>query len=617
MGAVALVGRHEAVEVTFHDGRAQPFVVLHGFLAVGQVVAAHVAELDVEAELAHHGHVGAELDAGVLVPRGDVRAHRLGGVEERVAVLDEQPLQGVGVVAGPEFGEVLQRLIVDAAASAGAEHHRQVGVFGLDAVEHLVEAAHVVHVEVGLLVLQVGRVDVGDGAVAVPLEIGDARVLGHQPVHYAEHEVLDFRVGQVEHHLVAEVVFVAVGQMDDPVLVLLVQFAFGIDHFRFDPDAELDVAFGRLVHQFLDAVGQLVFRLLPVAQPLGVAVAFVLVAEPSVVEQEHVHAQFHGVVHQADQFVLVEVESRGFPVVQQGHAVALPVLELVFAGPVVEVAAGLSASAVAVGEVEVRRAEGLALGQLVFREIRVDAGDDAQVFLVVHLEGETEVAGPAQRAEDDFPFVLRRLFVEREDEHGRGEHVGARTQLGVEHLLAEVERRGAHGRLINPVAGELGEVVGRTAEVEHGGSVAFQLERFLLLVADFGEGLDDVLLRVGHVVQLHRHGILVVLQGDDGLVHSRLYAFGRVRHVFEQQRGVGVVVAHLDGRLEIVFHAVGQVGFRTLGQVLQVAFVGEPLAQVRLVEPSPVFGPEYESDAVRVDLDELIGGCRGCQREQA
>ena len=76
-------------------------------------------------------------------------------------------------------------------------------------------------------------------------------------------------------------------------------------------------------------------------------------------------------------------------------------------------------------------------------------------------------------------------------------------------------------------------------------------------------------------------------------------------------------MAHFDGRFEIVFHAVGQVGFRTLGQVLQVAFVGEPLAQVRLVEPSAVFGPEYESDAVRIDLDELIGGCRGCQREQA
>ena len=80
---------------------------------------------------------------------------------------------------------------------------------------------------------------------------------------------------------------------------------------------------------------QLVLCLVPVSQSLGVAVAFVFVSEPSVVEQEHIHAQFYGIAHQFYQLVLVEVEVGGFPVVEQGHAVFLAVLELVFACPVV------------------------------------------------------------------------------------------------------------------------------------------------------------------------------------------------------------------------------------------------------------------------------------------
>ena len=317
-------------------------------MAIGKVVAAHVAELDVETELAHHGHVRAEFDARVLVPCGHVGAHGLGRIEERVTVLDEQALYGVGVVAGPELCEVLQCLVVDTAATAGAKHHRQFGIFGLDAVEHLVQSTHIVHIEMSLLVFQIRRVDIGNRTVAVPLEISDARIFGHQPVYYTEDEILYFGVAQVEHHLVAEIILIAVGQVNHPIFMLFVKFAFGAHHFRLYPNTEFDVAFGCFVYQFLDAMRQLVLCLVPVSQSLGVAVAFVFVSEPSVVEQEHIHTQFYGIAHQFYQLVLVEVEVGGFPVVEQGHAVFLAVLELVFACPVVEVAAGLSASAVAV-----------------------------------------------------------------------------------------------------------------------------------------------------------------------------------------------------------------------------------------------------------------------------
>ena len=71
--------------------------------------------------------------------------------------------------------------------------------------------------------------------------------------------------------------------------------------------------------------------------------------------------------------------------------------------------------------------------------------------------------------------------------------------------------------------------------MQHGRSIAFQFQRFLFLMADFGEGFDNVFFGIGHIMQLHGDGVFVVLQGDDRFVHSRLYVLGRVRHVFEQQ----------------------------------------------------------------------------------
>ena len=197
---VALVGRDQAIHVAVEDDGLEAIVGLDGLLAELDLVVLEVAALDVEAQLAHARHIDAELDARLLVPSGDVGALRLGGIDARETILDVETLDGVGVVAGPELGEVAQCLIVDAPATARAQHHGQVGVLGPDALEHAVQAAHIVDIEVLLLVLEMGREDVGDGTVAIPLEEGYLRIGCHEPVDHAEHMVLHLRVAQVQHH---------------------------------------------------------------------------------------------------------------------------------------------------------------------------------------------------------------------------------------------------------------------------------------------------------------------------------------------------------------------------------------------------------------------------------
>ena len=78
-----------------------------------------------------------------------------------------------------------------------------------------------VDVEVALVALVVRRVNVGDRAVAVPLKVGHLGVFGHDAVNHAKHVVLHLGVGNVEHQLVAVVVSVAVGLLNNPVGVFL------------------------------------------------------------------------------------------------------------------------------------------------------------------------------------------------------------------------------------------------------------------------------------------------------------------------------------------------------------------------------------------------------------
>ncbi|MNL40029.1 hypothetical protein D3C87_1623490 [compost metagenome] len=60
--------------------------------------------------------------------------------------MHENPFERVGVVAGPELGEIFQCLVIDAAAAARAEHHRYFRVFGAEFFEDFVQAFHIIHI---------------------------------------------------------------------------------------------------------------------------------------------------------------------------------------------------------------------------------------------------------------------------------------------------------------------------------------------------------------------------------------------------------------------------------------------------------------------------------------
>ena len=265
---------------------------------------------------------------------------------------------------------------------------------------------------------------------------------------------------------------------------------------------------------------QLAGGLLPVAQALMVAAAGILVAKPAVVEQEHVHTQAHGIVHQAHQLLLVEVKEGGFPVVEQGHAVALAVFQAVLTCPAVQVAAGLATSLCAQREDEVGCDKSLAGLQLVGREVGIDARNQAQTVVLVHIEGEAVVACPCQGAHQHIACGLGRLTAQRELEERGHEHAGATAQLGVEHLLAKVQLALAHIHLVGPVAAELGEPVLATVERQQTRGIVVKCHSTLLAVDNLAVRYNDILVGIGIEDKPHRHGILVIAQGEHRLASA-------------------------------------------------------------------------------------------------
>ena len=184
-------------------------------------------------------------------------------------------------------------------------------------------------------------------------------------------------------------------------------------------------------------------------------------------------------------------------------------------------------------------------------------------------------------------------------------HGGAAAEFGVDDFFAELELLARHLRFARPVAAELRQVVGSVAEVEHRGGVGRELDGLLLLMTDFAPGLDDVFLRVGHVVERYVDGVFVVFQIDGGF-RAAGYRFGARRNVVEVGGGVAVGVRNAQSRLKVVLIARAAVHFPAAfgdaavragmyGPVhlAEFLFVAQLVAQVSLIETSVVTYLQY------------------------
>ena len=553
-----------------------------------------------------------------MVGRGrDVRTHHDGGVEKARAVLDAGARKRLGVVARPHFVEILQGAVLHAAAARGAGLDQHVGVFGADAFHHLVEALRVVDPEARLLVgREVGRTHVVGVAVGVPLDVVDLVREFHRVVEDSEHEVLHLGVREVEQPLVAGRGRFALRRTDDPVGVLLGQLALGVDHLRFDPDAELQSLRVGVGGDVVDAFGEFRGVHLPVAQSGVGVVARVFVAEPAVVEDEHFQSHRGRVVDHLFQDLGVELEVGAFPAVEQRGDDLVAVVDAVVARPVVEVARGAARAAERVGVDHFGRGERLARAEPVLRGVGVGAGQDGQHVEFVDLEVEAEISAPGQRSGDDFAAGLaERIAVQREQERrvfgvGRA-HLARRLDA----FRSVGQQRVVDLRFTRPGPVEVRQEVFVGLQRERRGVEAVQRDGTLLAVADHGVRGDDVLAGVGREDQFHVERLAAVGHLHDGLRHVLVgELFRGVRHV--AQFGVHVAVGMGDAQGGFAEVAASRRGIgQVLGSVVTAAValvvgqrrrVVDASAEVAEINFASGGGGEHHRDLVGADVDDLL-----------
>ena len=62
-------------------------------------------------------------------------------------------------------------------------------------------------------------------------------------------------------------------------------------------------------------------------------------------------------------------------------------------------------------------------------------------------------------------------------------------------------------------------------------------------------------------MQLHFDRVFIIFQKDYRLINSRLKLFAFVGDVFQEQGRIAVIMQNTDGRFEIIFHTMCQIGF--------------------------------------------------------
>ena len=344
-----------------------------------------------------------------------MRPHGRDRVPEAGAVLDGQPLDGVGVVAAPDLREIAQHAGVKPAAAAGAPLKQHLGETLRQRLQQAVDAQHTA---VGGFALALGRqraaVHVAEVAVHIPLDVGDVVVL-QKVGHPAQDKIDDFGPGQVQRQLAAAGGGAAAGQRQRPVGVGAVEVGILADHLGLDPDAEPHAQRVHAVDQRVQPAGQLGGVDLPVAQA---AVVVVALAEPAVVQHHQLHAQRGGFFGNGGDLVGREVKVGGFPVVDQhrppgvapGAAADIPPQKTV-----VQPRQRAQARA-GVRQDDLGRGKGLPRLQQPAKAFVLDAGDDAHQAGLRLLDIGAETAGVRQHDAAAVAGLLGGVVVAQDDE---------------------------------------------------------------------------------------------------------------------------------------------------------------------------------------------------------
>ena len=215
----------------------------------------------------------------------------------RVAVagagLNFLPLVGIGVVAGPNLRHIAQHAKVKPVATRRAAFKQHVGAGCRHPRKHVVQPLHI-PVRKPALLVERGRVQVGQRAVHIPFHIANRRALYR--LYDLLHDVIaHFGPAQVQHQLVAPAGGRNPRHRDSPIRVGTVKVRILVYHLRLHPQAKLHAQRVDLLRKPRKALRQLFGVDRVIAKARFVAVAR---AKPAVVQHKQLNTQRRGFARQ-------------------------------------------------------------------------------------------------------------------------------------------------------------------------------------------------------------------------------------------------------------------------------------------------------------------------------
>ena len=253
--------------------------------------------------------------------------------------------------------------------------------------------------------------------------------------------------------------------MDCPVRILFKQFTLRIHHFRFNPETELHSFFFSRLNQRIDSIRKFVGRYIPVAQSGCIAAAFVFVAKPSVIQQEHVYTEFFRFLNQIDKNILIKAESCILPVIQQRQTRTFSIFQLIIPCPVLKATATFARTLITQSKNKFRSSEHFAFLKLIHRSIRINSRNHTQITHIVHFESKAKVTCPSQCTHQDLPLIFCSRSIQTDHEKRLCMHGSTTSQLGIYHFLTELQLLCTHLYFLRPVTTEFSQIVSWTIEI--------------------------------------------------------------------------------------------------------------------------------------------------------
>ena len=263
----------------------------------------------------------------------------------------------------------------------------------------------------------------------------------------------------------------------------------GADHFRLDPQAEQQPHLPHFADQFSQGAAQFLFVHLPVAQAAGVVAAL---AEPAVVQHQHLDPQLFGLAGDVQDALAVKVHVGGFPVVDEDGPGLVPpdAADDVVLQKVVVAGRKLAQAGVAVAEQHLRRGELAARLQGPAEIVVADAGHQPGGLHLGDFALDLEAARPDQHGPQALAGLLGGV---RRGQDGKGIVLVAGSAPGRPQSLDAVAQGRTLGQALHAVAAlEVDQLPLPKGQVQTGRGGLVQPDGPAALVFKQGAAGDDV-----------------------------------------------------------------------------------------------------------------------------